>query len=235
MRPTYENVYIGSFIFSLGYLFKSSTKEAKSPTKEDLSSVSIDLYQQVASAEKVIGDLLTSVGGKNIIIEFKRDHHGLKDEFEKKSKENLRQLLTNESDIKLQEISSRCHFLSFASRYEGGDSALAFGSYIGFLTLRDEKLLGCREFCNKYINTENNEIGVDHNDFKVYVNKLTEVTGGTCGGLAISLNEDGVQSMVVFDDINELSESLTVAEERAEKNILSREPSDSPGSSLTMG
>lgn len=227
MRPTYENVYISSFIFSLGYLFKSSTKE-------DLSSVSIDLYQQVASAEKVIGDLLTSVGGKNIIIEFKRDHQGLKDEFGKKSKKQLRELLTSESEQKLQEISSRCHFLSYASRYEEGDSTLAFGSYIGLLTGNNKRLLGCSDFCNEYIDSKNKNIGVDENDFKAYIDKLTEVTSGTCGGLAISLNEDGIQSMVVFDDIKELSQSLKLAEERAEKHILSKEPSDSPGSSLTM-
>lgn len=226
MRPIYENVYISSFVFSLGYLFKSSAEK-------DLSSVSIDLYQQVASAEKVIGDLLTSVGGKNIIIEFKRDRQGLKGEFNKKSKEKLRELLISESEQKLQEISNRCHFISYASRYKNGDSTLVFGSYIGFLTNNNRMLLGCNKFCKKYINSKNKNVGVDENDFKTYIDKLMEVTNGTCGGLAISLNEDGIQSMVVFDDIKELSQSLKLAEERAEKHILSKEPSNSQGYSLT--
>lgn len=114
------------------------------------------------------------------------------------------------------------------------DSTLAFGSYIGLLTDNNKRLLGCSDFCNEYIDSKNKNIGVDENDFKAYIDKLTEVTNGTCGGLAISLNEDGIQSMVVFDDIKELSQSLKLAEERAEKHILSKEPSDSPGSSLTM-
>lgn len=77
MRPTYENVYISSFIFSLGYLFRHASKG-------DPASVSIDLYQQVTSGERLIGDLLTSIGGKNIIVEFKRDSSGIPGEFEKK-------------------------------------------------------------------------------------------------------------------------------------------------------
>lgn len=66
MKPTYENVYIGTFLFTLGYMFSAVSKGAK-------TAVGIELYQQTRKGEKTIGDLLTSVGGRNIIIEFKRE------------------------------------------------------------------------------------------------------------------------------------------------------------------
>jgi len=222
MRPTYENVYISSFIFSLGYLFRKKSKG-------DLSSVSIDLYQQITAGEKLIGDLLTSVGGKNIIIEFKREYSQIAGEFKKKSKEPLIELLESNEEEELQAISKKCHFLSFASAYENGDSTLAFCSYIELLTnSKNAKLVGNSDFSSQYVDSDNDSVGVNEADFKYYVDKLSVSTGGTCGGMAISIDDEGIRSMVIFDDIKELTQSLNLAEERAEKLIQSKEPSNGP-------
>ncbi|UTW00795.1 hypothetical protein KDW99_06630 [Marinomonas rhizomae] len=218
MRPTYENVYISSFIFSLGYLFRNASKG-------DLASVSIDLYQQVTSGERLIGDLLTSIGGKNIIVEFKRDSSGIPGEFEKKSKKDLRKLL-DADDVEFQAISKKCHFLSYAARYDNGASTLAFCPYIDlYKNNKDCVVLGNKDFSSKYVDSSNTQIGVNESEFKYYIDKLASSTGGTCGGMAISIDKDGIKSMVVFDDIKELSQSLNLAEQRAEKMIQSKEPS----------
>ncbi|QEO46713.1 hypothetical protein [Vibrio tarriae] len=219
MRPTYENVYISSFIFSLGYLFRHASKG-------DPTSVSIDLYQQVKSGERLIGDLLTSIGGKNIIVEFKRDSSGIPEEFKKKSKKDLRKLLDSDDEVEFQEISKKSHFLSYAERYDSGASTLAFCSYIDlYKNSKDRVVLGNKDFSSKYVDSSNSQIGVNEYEFKYYVDKLASSTGGTCGGMAISIDKDGIRSMVVFDDIKELSQSLKLAEERAEKLIQSKEPS----------
>lgn len=227
MRPTYENIYISSFIFSLGYFFRKKSNG-------EPSSVSIDLYQQVTAGERLVGDLLTSIGGKNIIVEFKRDSTGIPGEFKKKSKEALRKLLNSEEEDRFQEISKRCHFLSFASAYENGSSTLAFASYIGLLkNSQDTVVYGNKDFSANYIGGEGSSVGVNDSDFKYYIDKLASNTGGTCGGMAMSIDDHGIKAMVIFDDIQELHQSLQLAEERAEKLIQSKEPRDRPSQTFS--
>jgi len=227
MRPTYENVYISSFIFSLGYLFRKNSSV-------DPASVSIDLYQQITAGERLIGDLLSSMGGKSIIVEFKRDESGISGEFKKKSKKDLRELLDSNHEKEFQKISKKCHFLSYAAAYEDGSSTLAFCPYIDlFKNSQDKIILGNADFSSQYIDTSNTQIGANESEFKDYVDKLASSTEGTCGGMAISIGDDGIKSMVIFDDIRELNQSLKLAEERAEKLILSKEPSSGP--SMSMG
>lgn len=57
--------------------------------------------------------------------------------------------------------------------------------------------------------------------------KLAEVTGGTCGGLAVSVDKDGLKSAVIFEDVRELSMRLVQAEQEAERAIQRLEPSRS--------
>jgi nucleoid-associated protein YejK len=44
---------------------------------------------------------------------------------------------------------------------------------------------------------------VDHEQFKYYVDQLTKVSNGTCGGLAVSIDAEGLRAAVVFDDIRD--------------------------------
>lgn len=223
MRPTYENVYIGTFIFSLGYMFGSEKKGSR-------TSVAIELYQQTRKGERLVGDLLTSIGGKCIILEFKRDRSEIGEELKKESKAELRRNLQPNGDARFLEISRRCHHLGIAATYsESNEQCLAFLPYIDLVTKthKTRQWLGDSEFCRRYISPDSFECGVSPEDFRYYIEKLAEVTDGTCGGLAVSVDKDGLRSAVVFEDVRELSMSLVQAEREAEREIQSLEPSRS--------
>ena len=71
----YENIYIGNFIYSLGYLsakFNESSEDA-----------GVHLIQQTPN-DKKWADLLTRWQGKFFILEFKREEIGCKQELRKK-------------------------------------------------------------------------------------------------------------------------------------------------------
>jgi len=215
LRPTYENVYIGTFIFSLGYMFGSEKKGCR-------TSVAIELYQQIRDGERLVGDLLTSVGGKCIIVEFKRNREGLDGELNKESKRTLRQMLWSDADPKFLNISKRCHYIAIAVVPRDTDEhCLAFLPYIDLVTKppKDCRWTGDKNFCKQYIASDSSECGVSPEDFQYYIKKLAAATDGTCGGLAVSVDKDGLKSAIVFDDVRELSKNLVLAEQEAERAI----------------
>jgi hypothetical protein len=189
--------------------------------------VAIELYQQTRKGERLVGDLLTSVGGKCIILEFKRDHSEIGEELKKESKAQLRRMLQSDGDARFLEISRRCHHIAIAATYsDANQQCLAFLPYIDLVT-RDYKTrqwIGDPAFCQRYISPDSFECGVSPEDFRYYVGKLADVTGGTCGGLAVSVDKDGLKSAVVFEDVRELSMSLVQAEQKAEREIQRHEP-----------
>lgn len=215
MRPTYENVYIGTFIFSLGYMFSSEKRGSR-------TSVAIELYQQTRNGERLVGDLLTSIGGKCIIVEFKRDHTELAKELRKESKAPLRRMLQSVTDSRFVEISKRCHYIAIAAAYPDSNAqCLAFLPYVD-LAAKDQEArqwVGDTNFCKRYISPNSFECGVSPEDFTYYIGKLAEATGGTCGGLAVSVDKDGLKSAIVFEDVRELSKGLVQAEQEAERTI----------------
>lgn len=221
MRPTYENVYIGTFIFSLGYMFGSENKGCR-------TSVAIELYQQTREGERLVGDLLTSVGGKCIILEFKRDRREIGEELKKQSKAQLRKMLQSDGDERFLEISRRCHHIAIADTdSDSNHQCLTFLPYVDLVTKnhKTREWIGDQVFCQRYILLDSFECGVSPEDFRYYIGKLAEVTEGTCGGLAVSLDKDGLKSAVVFEDVRELSESLRQLEQDAVLAIQRHEPS----------
>lgn len=211
MRSTYENVYIGTFIFCLGYMFSAKKKGYR-------TSVAIELYQQTRHGERLVGDLLTSIGGKCIILEFKRDEAALGEELRKKSKAQLRNALRTRKDEKFVEISKRCHHVAFATEYAPSEEqCLGFLPYVD-LVMSDPntQYLSDRAFCQQYLSDTSYECGVSPEDFKYYIEELANISGGTCGGAAVTVDKDGLKSLVVFDDVRELNKSLVLAEQHAE-------------------
>jgi hypothetical protein len=197
------------------------------------SSVAIELYQQTRKGERLVGDLLTSIGGKSIIIEFKRDKSELSEELKKASKTKLRRELAADEDARFLEISKRCHYISIALKYsDTNEDCLAFLPYMDLIT-QEPKLRqwqGDPDFCKRYIDPDSFECGVSPDDFKYYIDKLALISGGTCGGLAITIDKDGIKSSVVFEDVRELQVGLAEAERKAEQEIQRHEPSrSSPG------
>lgn len=223
MRPTYENVYIGTFIFSLGYMFgaKNNGRQA---------SVAIELYQQTPAGERLVGDLLTSVDGKCIIVEFKRDIAGIPKELEKQSKALLRRELQSGNDARFLEISRRCHYIAIASKYSDTHTrCLAFLPYVDLVT-QDQtawQWVSDATFGQGYISFESSVFGVSGEDFDYYIRELAKVAGGSCGGLAVSVDADGLRSAVVFEDVRELRMKIAEAEQAAEPDRSRLEPSRS--------
>ncbi len=210
MGPPYENVYIGTFLFSLGFAFR-----ARNPTRA--SPVSIDLYQQTRKGEQLVGDLLTSVGGKVLIIEFKRSCDSLNSELKKPNRANLRALLSEGHDMRFADISRRCHFLAFASVDESGTQCLFYKPYSEMLNEAVcHPAVSDEEFISKYLDMNSFDVGVQPEDFKYYLLQLKQTGGGSCGGLAVSVGEDGIRSFVAFQDLGDLEQGLIEAEQIAE-------------------
>lgn len=118
MEP-YESIYVGNFIFTLGYL----TREKGI----DLSSQGAALMTQNVGDE-VLADLISSWAGKNFIIEFKRNEQSVKSEFGKAHKKNLLQHLEEHRASKV--LASRGHFISYGNIEPNDDKAeLYFSQY----------------------------------------------------------------------------------------------------------
>lgn len=198
--------------------------------KGSRTSVAIELYQQTQKGERLVGDLLTSIGGKCIILEFKRDGSEIGAELKKESKAELRRNLHPNGDARFLEISRRCHHLCIAATYkESNQQCLAFSPYIDVVTRTPEtrQWVGDAEFCQRYISPDSFECGVSPEDFRYYIERLAEMTGGTCGGLAVSIDKDGLKSAIVFEDVRELNVGLVQAEQEAERKLQALEPSRS--------
>ena len=119
MAPVYENVFISSFIYSLG---------AKAERKWGMEnhSASINLYQQ-APPDEIIGDFFANIRGKNFIIEFKKNSNGLTDELEKPQRCQLFRKLETSQNLTL---ANRCHYFAFGwSKHGTSQSDLAFLPY----------------------------------------------------------------------------------------------------------
>lgn len=223
MRHPYENVFIGTFIFTLGFMFRERRREHN-------SSAAIELYQQTPSGEKTVGDLLTTLAGKSLIVEFKRDKNGISSELKKKSKKSLRDKLRVEYEEKLGHISRRCHFLAYGGDLQNGNKDL-----LEFLPYADLESgvrgVSDKVICERYLDQNTNDIGVDNDDFKYYVSVLSKLAGGTCGGLAISVGNNGINSVIYFDDVRDLSKTLSFIENKVERELQKKELS----SGLSLG
>lgn len=218
MRPTYENVYIGMFIFTLGYLFREKA-DGKVPVP-----VAIELYQQAGKADTLIGDLLAGINGKSIIVEFKRNAADLKKEIAKPNKRELLKKLRHMKQqgqergvpFRLSEVSKRCHFAAFAGNL-GADAkhGLTFIHYTDMVSADPKKSTGyaMADFSSRYLEPENKEIGASYEDLSFYVSALAKIGEGTCGGAIFCIDENGIQALVVFDDIRQLEQALRQSKE----------------------
>lgn len=105
MTQIYENILIGNFLFVLG--MKVGERNGEFTNK----LLSINLLQQTPADTK-IGDLFASLGGKNIIIEFKRDLHTFRgDKKEAKKIDLLKKRL--ESNVEMTRVSRKAHMLAY--------------------------------------------------------------------------------------------------------------------------
>jgi hypothetical protein len=188
----YENIYIGSFIFSCGaYAGRKGY---------DINS-SFNLYQQTPLDTK-IGDVLGSVGGKSVIIEFKKDYSELQSEIKKPNRLNLLNYLARKENIEMLEISKRLHFISCPYKDSLG--------FLPYFFLKSKSLDSCplkgptlNDFLDSLFTFENEVLldkGANNKDF----------IGGTYEELNLYLKMMGELSGALYkDDIMGLVVSVT--------------------------
>jgi hypothetical protein len=166
MTPPYENVYIGNFIFALGF------QAAK--TRNGLSDKAVQLVQQTPD-EHLLNDLFINWSGKNFIFEFKRNLEKISAELEKEAKKLLNTALNNQEHQAASRLSEKGHFLGF-----GLESGLGFVPYKS-IHLKIERYYPMHKFCSALVAAENG-LGLSHRELEQYLAFIKSVTNSTTDG-----------------------------------------------------
>ena len=212
MKQPYENIYIGNFIFSLGYYSASSNY--------GISDKAVHLVQQTPD-EKTLNDLFVNWEGKNYIFEFKRNVDTVKTELYKKTKLKLNKALNSASNVEFKMLADKGHFLGFGFR-EG----------IGFIRYSEvnKKLETCYPlsvFCPAILE---GQLGQTYHEFRKYLGFIehsVQSKSEGCGGFVLNISKDGDLSMLPFDSVEMLSKSLDIKLEPPEQTPAAPSPYDS--------
>lgn len=195
MKQPYENVYLGNFIFALGFY--------AAETKRGLSDKSIQLVQQTPD-EEILNDLFINWSGRSFIFEFKRNKKKISTELEKDEKKSINNALNLTENENWLNLSNKAHFLGF-----GLPSGLGFILYSSIHKDFD-KYICLPDLC-KAVLSQNTDFGLNHKELVEYLDFIKSVTGTTsegCGGFILNISEEGDLNMIPFDDVNVLSQSL---------------------------
>jgi len=200
VKQPYENVYIGNFIFALGF------QAAK--TNNGLSDKSVQLVQQTPDEQK-LNDLFVNWSGKSFIFEFKRNIEKISTELEKDAKKLLNKSLNNPINERALTLSNKSHFLGF-----GLESGLGF---VHYSTIHNEieRHYPLDKFCSAIVGGEH-DLGLNHEELKEYLSFIETVTKSTsegCGGFILNVSDDGGINMVPFDNVKVLSQTLDIKPE----------------------
>lgn len=117
MEP-YESTYVGSFIFTLGYVAHESGLA--------LHDRSVCLLAQ-NKGDQVIGDLIQQWNGRSFIIEFKRNEQSVRTEFDKPHK---RKLLEQLACFPKDHPARQGHFLAFGAPEVPGRASIHVMHYM---------------------------------------------------------------------------------------------------------
>lgn len=212
----YENLYIGTFIYTLGLI---------SGQRGVVNLETIRLLQQTPE-DKFVGDLFTRWQGTNLIVEFKRSKRQLDEEAKKPTKRLLLEKLYRPENEPLKKIADRCHFLAVPDE-NAGELSLMFNRYTDLPQMLNganvpsatlarfvEQILNERE-----MDDDKRTIGVGFEDLHVYMETMRKAAFATTsgsGGLIVNLDADGHPHIVHYDDLHILERPLSV-ERRLER------------------
>ncbi len=172
----YENIYISSFIYSFGYI--AGKKNFDSPA-------AFSLYQQTPK-DKPLCDLFASLGGKNLILEFKREYKLVETELAKPQRVDLLNQINNNPELK--ELSDRIHFLGFPHE----DEMLLMNYSSLNLQKQNRKAIRLIDFINHVIEREG--LGVNYVELSKYMKVLnkcyTDADSSTSSGGKNKLNAE---------------------------------------------
>lgn len=193
----YENIYIGAFIYSMGYI--AGIEGIK-------NTVTLNLYQQTPK-DKTLGDLFTNWGGKNFLVEFKRSKKHIKNELRKENKAIYIEYLNNEADRSIINKSRRGHFLSFPVFEELHFSIYMDANNSAIKSWNIEVLV-------RNLNYNNGNVGLSFNEFKDYLDVLNKysnekVDTSSVSGIIVNISENNEIRFVQFQNLNVLNQMLS--------------------------
>jgi hypothetical protein len=171
----YENMYIGSFIYTLGVI--------AGMTSNNISD-SVNLFQQTPY-DIPFDDLVADWQGKKFIIEFKRNLKGLKEEIQKPTTSGLYQVLTIPEERELKYVADQCHFLGCGNG-EKEIVTIDFCRYLHFHK-ETEPRIDLENFVRRLLDPESTFGISDSKAFTKYIGLLSRVyqeatKSGSTGG-----------------------------------------------------
>lgn len=215
----YENIFIGTFLYMLGI---------EVGKKHDGGNSSVNLFQQTP-ADSTLSDLISSVNGKFVILEFKRESN--KDDSKEKAKyQLLEQEFQDPNNKKLLDISHKCHFMAIGIENQKDEQAsIHFSSYYKYFSnqniyfvlidffkyfLGDDAMNKENKMKNilRQVDFLNKEIGVYGREFNLYIKLLNKIyssdRNSSSGGLILAKNKDGELGIFPTNDIYALIQSI---------------------------
>ncbi|WP_416242727.1 hypothetical protein ACLSSQ_11475 [Azospira sp. APE16] len=207
MRQPYENILLGNFILTLGYL--AGQRGIK------LNQTALQLLQQTPD-DRTVGDLFANLKGRNFIFEFKRNELQVKSEFGKPPRAKLLAALRHPDAKAVAELSFRCHFMCFPIRV--ATTTLSFMPYASIrdITSQDrQNSLDLSEFCEALLGSVAG-LGVPYELFSNYLDVLAHFAddnppdGGGGGGMGAIMNisDSGEITVVEIDSLRVLARTL---------------------------
>lgn len=205
MRQPYENILLGNFILTLGYLAGQRGIE--------LNQTALQLLQQTPD-DRTVGDLFANLKGRNFIFEFKRNELQVRSEFGKPPRTKLLAALRHPDAEALAGLSYRCHFMCFPIR-----AATTTLSFMPYAHIRDntsqnrQRSLDLSDFCEALLGSAP-RLGVPYEPFSKYLDVLAYFAddhppdGGGGMGAVMNISDSGEITVVEVDNLRVLARTL---------------------------
>jgi hypothetical protein len=212
MSEPYENVYLGNFILTLGYL----AGQRNIP----LNCIAVEQLQQTPG-DTAVGDLFASWQGRNFIFEFKRREANVRWEFRKENRVRFLHAINDKTNGKARTLftaSTMAHFVCFPSSTPS--STLAFLPYVRIIDSASQdssRAIDLTRFCAALLEHPP-RLGMTYKHLPEYLDLLSgahEEGSGSSGGSAVIMNisDDGGIGIVVADTLQVLAKALDTQKE----------------------
>lgn len=208
MRQPYENIFLGNFILTLGYL--------AGKRGDELNQTALQLLQQTPD-DHTVGDLFANLKGRNFIFEFKRNEQLVRTEYKKTQRAKLLIDLKDPRFRRMAELSSVCHFMSFPVR--AANTTLSFMPYLAILDSSAQysrSRIDLSIFCDSLLGGVPS-LGVPFGPFCEYLDFLNSFPddgppdgGAGAGGMGALMNisETGEITVVEIENFRALARTL---------------------------
>ncbi|EHU5134608.1 hypothetical protein [Vibrio parahaemolyticus] len=215
LKEPYENIYIGNFIYTLGFL---SGKKNKSSNE-----AGVHLIQQTPD-DKEWADLLSRWKGSYFLFEFKKQEKGCKSERHKKyckdqcpgecyeHRSSYYDLINTEKFANYKETADKSHFIGFGVN-NGKNRDLEFIPYASVIDSDIQNKTNVKnltQLCH-LITNKDESVGVDGKTFNNYLKFLNACIGGkksAAGGFIVNIDYKGNVNLVELKHISQLAKNL---------------------------